>query len=334
MVFVGLIVPIESKNAIAQSRLPREINIGVPSLASSIGKLKISGNWGGFCPLFSKELEKELKQENPDIIVKLPLVANVDIDRYYGLKKGLLQIECGPNTIISDQTILKEKGWEHIEFSNPFHTTGIKILLTKEFAKSREDPEGNISRNKLNDIKIGVIFDTTTYYQLKNKGYNFETFSSLSEALKALEEGEKIQAYAADALILNTILESDYQNEGYILYPQEKEKYLPETELENYGLVVAKNFGYSQLLLEKINKTLETANIKEYQKKLKNQETGKTKQQLLEEQDRYITKLLQDYKQTKDSNRNLIFVIAILSITTVVLTSLLIMQYFKKNSSN
>ena len=332
MIFACLIAQVEPKNASAQSRLPQEITIGIRSLAGAIGKIKTSGNWAGFCPLFIKELTEELKKENPNIIVNLPIIANEYEDRYSQLKENRIQIQCGPDTIISDRVILEEKGWEHVEFSEPFHTTGIKILLRKEFAKSREDGEGNISQDKLKSIKIGVIFDTTTYYQLKNKGYKIITFNTIAEVLNALETGKEIQAYADDALILNTILESDYQHEGYTLYPQPKEKYLPETERENYGIAVSNESGYSQLLLEKINKTLEVASIKEYQKKLKNQEVGKTKQQLIEEKDRYITKLLQNFKKEKDTNRKLTIVIVMLAIATVLSTSFLIMLFFKNDA--
>ena len=326
-----LIAQIQAKNAVAQATFPQRITIGVRELASSIGKIKTSGTWGGFCPLFRQELEKVLQEEKPNTIVQLSPIANEYVNRYDELKINLVQIECGPNTIISDQSILTEKNWEHVAFSEPFHTTGIKILLKKESAKSREDQEGTITQEKLNRIKIGVTFDTTTYYQLKNSGYDFITFKTREEALQALEKGEKIQAYADDALILKTLLESDYQNEGYALYPQEKGSYLPKTAQENYGLAVLKDSGYAQQLLSQINKTLETENIKQYQEKLNNEESGKTQQQLLEEQDRYITELLQKFKQEKDAKGKLIFVIAILGILTLVLTYLLVIKSSAKN---
>ncbi|MEM9271386.1 MAG: transporter substrate-binding domain-containing protein [Cyanobacteria bacterium P01_F01_bin.143] len=334
IIFVYLIAQIESKNALAQSTLPQEIKMGVRDLASSIGKRRPSGNWGGFCPLFGRELAKELKEDNPNLIVKSPPITNSYVNRYDGLKQNLVQVECGPNTIISDPTILEEKGWTHIEFSKPFHTTGIKILLKKELAKSREDESGDIPEGKLNNVIIGVIYDTTTYYQLKKSGYKFVTFDTSEEILKALEKGEKIQAYADDALILKTLLESDYQNEGYVLYPQEKGTYLPKTKPEQYGLVVLKDSGYSQLLLSKINQTLETANIQAYQEKLKNEESGKTKQQLLEEQDRDLTEVLQKLKKKEDANSILILTTVILAILSIVLTYLLIMQFSKNRHSS
>ena len=333
IIFVCLITQIGAKNAVAQSTLPQKITIGVRELASSIGKVKTSGTWGGFCPLFKQELEKVLQQENPNTIVQLSPITNEYVNRYDELKRNLVQIECGPNTIISDQTILAEKNWEHVAFSEPFHTTGIKILLKKESAKSREDQEGSIAQDKLNNIKFGVTFDTTTYYQIKNSGYDFITFRTREEALQALEKGEKIQAYADDALILKTLLESDYQNEGYALYPQEKGSYLPKTAQENYGLAVLKDSDYAQQLLSQINQTLETENIKQYQDKLNNEESGKTQQQLLEEQDRYITQLLQKFKQEKDTKGQLIIVTAILGILTLVLTYLLVMKSSTKNRS-
>ena len=331
MIVICLIAQVQPKNASAQSRLPQEITIGIRSLAGAIGKIKTSGNWGGFCPLLIEELTKELTKDNPNIIVNLPIIANEYEDRYAQLKENTIQIQCGPDTIISDRVILEEKDWEHIVFSNPFHTTGIKLLLKKEFAKSSEDEEGNISQDKLNNIKIGVIFDTTTYYQLKKRGYKIITFNTIEEVLNALEDGEQIQAYADDALILNTILESDYQHEGYTLYPQAKEKYLPETERENYGIAVSKESGYSQLLLEKINQTLELASIQEYRKKLKTQEVGKTRQQLLEEKDRYITNLLQKFKKEKDTNKKLTIVVVILAIVTILSTSFLGYTIFQKS---
>ena len=332
MIVICLIAQVQPKNASAQSRLPQEITIGIRSLAGAIGKIKTSGNWGGFCPLFIKELTKELSQDNPNIIVNLPIIANEYEDRYAQLKENTIQIQCGPDTIISDQVILEEKGWEYVEFSDPFHTTGIKLLLKQESAKGREDEQGSISQDKLNNIKIGVIFDTTTYYQLKEKGYKIITFNTIAEVLNALEKEEKIQAYADDALILNTILESDYQHEGYTLYPQAKEKYLPGTEKENYGIAVSNESGYSQVLLEKINKTLEVESIKEYRKQLKNQEVGKTKQQLLEERDRDITDLLQRFKKEKDTNRKLTIVIIVLAFVTLLSSSFLIILFFKNGA--
>lgn len=255
----------------------------------------------GFCGTFGKQLQKDLASKGQQIKVEyLPIVnqhKGVVAPRYDGLRRGIIDIECGPNSISSG----KLPTGEGIEFSNPFHETGVKLLLKEELAKKL-----NSGARGLNKIKISVVRESTTLEVLQSiKDINqskVTTSDSGSDALSDLDENN-VDAFASDALIVGSLLRegvkgepSDqlwwnifnkrvaqpgqpfrppYENLGYTIYPNSSSKrtYLTSKPTEKYAMAVLGNTPFSDDLLNAINKTLEKSILSTEGQRLKEYET-------------------------------------------------------------
>lgn len=258
----------------------------------------------GFCGTFGKELQKELASNGQQIKVKyLPIVnqhKGVKVaPRYDGLKRGIIDIECGPNSILSGELLTGEG----IKFSNSFYETGVKLLLKQELAKQL-----NSGVRVLKEIKIGVVRESTTLGVLQSIKDIIDQdkvvpYDSSREALNALEDNQ-VQGFASDALIVGTFLKkgvkgqqpSDqlewnifnnrvdqpgqpfrppYENLGYTIYPNSSSKstYLTSELTEKYAMAVQENPPFSTDLLNVINNTLNKSKFSSEQQKLREYET-------------------------------------------------------------
>jgi ABC-type amino acid transport substrate-binding protein len=246
----------------------KELKIGFREQSYPISYLNPnSGNdsnlkeYQGFCNIFADELFERLKnhierelhlnkklstlQINKKIeslkLVKSDVINFTQggfIKRYDGVIKGIIDVECGTNSIRHDVQ-------EPIEFSKAFLQNGISLLATKE---NLEKVKAN--EKQLGNLRVGVISETTTYQWLvEEKGFLPISYSSRSEAIRDLKKGV-IDAYVTDYVILKGISETnkDLKNNEYDLYP----KYLKEQE---YGLVIKK--GQSKFK-EIINETIDS----------------------------------------------------------------------------
>jgi ABC-type amino acid transport substrate-binding protein len=199
-----------------------------------------SKSYNGFCDTFAdqafedlkvylkqKFLEKSGNYSDSEIDGKVNSIALIKSDvinlaqgkRFDGVIRGLVDIECGANSIQYNT---------EVEFSDPFFSTGISLMTKKDnLEKISQNEEG------LGNLKIMVVSGTTTYdWLVKEKGYkNFVPYSSRPDAISALKN-EPSGAYASDYIILKGILEQDSDlRKNYDLYP----KYLKK---QDYGLVV------------------------------------------------------------------------------------------------
>ncbi|MEL6581452.1 MAG: transporter substrate-binding domain-containing protein [Cyanobacteria bacterium J06621_12] len=270
---------------IPNSEFPSKILIGIRTSAKSIGYQRESGTWGGFCYFFGRELENEFKRDgiNADVDFYSKPIANSYLGkkapRYDGLKQGKIHIECGSNTIL-DREYLVNKKWNHVRFSESFHSTGIKLLIKQDSFKLINSLSFEESLRNLKDKKIGVVRQTTTYDALKHAGYRPISSETRVESLQDLENGH-IDAFASDALILKTLLKKDYQSidspEKYTLYPKEPNEYLPNTEVERYGLAILRDTDYEDILIKKINDTIESGNLAKYRSILSESESATSK---------------------------------------------------------
>ncbi len=144
--------------------LPNPLKLGVRTSAYPIGYNVKKDSAEGFCGTFGKELQKELASNGQQIQVEYIDIKNEGLGqthpRYHGLKKGRIHIECGPNSRSPEGLLTAET----IGFSDPFHETGVKLLLKEQLA------EDLISGNKkLKQIKIGVVKETTTLKMLEQE---------------------------------------------------------------------------------------------------------------------------------------------------------------------
>ncbi|MEG3911507.1 transporter substrate-binding domain-containing protein [Microcoleus sp. w2-18bC1] len=235
----------------------------------------------GFCGTFGKELQKELASKGQQIKVKYIPIVNQHkgfvAPRYYGLKKGIIDIECGPNSISSG----KLPTGEGIEFSQPFYKTGVKLLLKEELADKL-----NSKLIELKEIKIGVVKESTTLEVLSKNNLKFVEYDSGREALNALEVND-VNAYASDALIVANLLKKGvdqpeqpkrepYENLEYTIYPNSSSttRYLTGNKpTEEYAMAVLGRTPFSKDLLNVINNTLYKSKLSSYQQILENYET-------------------------------------------------------------
>jgi ABC-type amino acid transport substrate-binding protein len=267
------------------TQLPNPLKLGVRTSVYPIGNNIRGDKTGadGFCGTFGKELKEELASHGKQITVEyIPIVnqhKGVWKPRYHGLKTGIIDIECGPNSILSG----KLPTGEGIEFSKPFYKTGVKLLLKEELANKL-----NSQLIELNEIKVGVVRESTTLEVLRKTNLKFVDYDSGREALNALE-GNDVNAYASDALIVGNLLKKGvaqpgqpkrepYENLGveYTIYPNSssKSRYLTGNEpTEEYAMAVMGGTPFSKDLLNVINNTLSKPIFSSEWQKLENYET-------------------------------------------------------------
>lgn len=289
IVLTCLICIIAAKSAFAQTNLPTIIRLGIRTAAYPIGHVVDSDGsvkFGGFCDVFIQELENQLRQEGRNIPVVAQVIRNQytggdkggGYPRYDGLINDHIDIECGSNSI-SSLYLLDEKGEpfiNKIDYARPsFYTTGIKLLLKKKEARKLNSLMNRLSQSKqekaLRNLSIGVLDYTTTRSEIEQaaKGsdnfyLNRKTFdlqddqsSARDAALNELEEGS-IQAFASDAVILETLLKEGVQEDlpyqhrrepykkDYTLFPAKPGAYLPYLHRQDCIIAVQrKPVGYS-----------------------------------------------------------------------------------------
>jgi ABC-type amino acid transport substrate-binding protein len=268
--------------------LPNPLKLGVRTSVYPIGNnIKRPYSAEGFCGTFGKELQKELASKGQQIKVEyLPIVnqhKGVVAPRYDGLRKGIIDIECGPNSRASSK-LPTGKG---IGFSNLFYKTGVKLLLKEELANKL-----NSQLIQLNEIKIGVVRESTTLEVLNSiKGITdrdkvIVPYDSGRQALNALEAND-INAFASDALIVWNLLKKGvdqpgqpkrepYENLEYTIYPNSSStsRYLNGNEpTEEYAMAFLGGTPFFNDLRNVINNTLYKSKLSSYQQILENYET-------------------------------------------------------------
>ncbi len=254
------------------TQLPNPLKLGVRTSVYEIGNTVSINRAGGFCGTFGEELKKELANNGKQIEVEYHEIKNDGrghkYPRYHGLKTDNIQekihIECGPNSKAS-QNLETAQG---ITFSDPFYQTGVKLLLPQKLASDLDD-----GHRKLRTIKVGVVKETTTSLLLGGIVDNIEEYDTRDEALDALDV-KTIEAFASDALILQTIIErgtpykDPYIQKGFTLF--KKDGYLTDSREEYVMAVEAKEKStFSDELIYSINGTLKRDEISQAQQKLK-----------------------------------------------------------------
>lgn len=298
-----LVCIVTSSYAFSQPNLlNNELVLGVRTIAPPVA---------GFCYAFRDTLQEYVGQE---ITVRDVPILNEYKGSFYSRYVGLLKnpfnpahvdIECGPNSISSGQLINLDSGKpfsEEITFSEPFYTTGIKLLLKKELAQSlKNSTSSGESEKNLKALTIGVLQNTSTLEQLKDTETLYQRepigsiedpsdprrgINSLERALRALDNdgvldnGKRIDAFASDAIILQSLLKDGVEGSGeegeliyiqkrsgysgdYTIFPSEEfpspdgSTYLPGLKQEDYALAIAKGTDNEAWLSTTIDRSLD-----------------------------------------------------------------------------
>jgi hypothetical protein len=323
--------------AISQLNLPdNTLNFGIRTIASPIGKFdKKSQQYSGFCRTFSDTLIKKVHDSGQPLeINRVPPIVNQykgpHFSRFYGLLQlnNPIHIECGPNSKTSRE--LRDPADNQpfsakIIFSDiPFYQTGIRLLLREDIARDLSNLSSKDLLDKLRQLPIGVLNNTTTFEQFKDKSKTAyrnivpidaakdpnnpndpqRGTNALERALSALDnngildDGRQIQAFASDALILQSFFEEPidqeggegwlsyikgrepYKNRGFTIFPfPASGDYLPNLSLEQYAIAIKKGTDNEGALLEAINATLgdlekPTSDLARAQANIKKYESG------------------------------------------------------------
>lgn len=280
------------------SDIPSLIKIGIDSSAKSIGgfndtnknNINSSDEAVGFCKVFGEQLKMYLEsQYHKPFDVTYTEIVNKNLDgvpqykenqrihRYDSLKAEhqgedfFQHMICGTNTNFWEfvkrdstyQDVIDRYNWNHVNFSNTFHKTGIKLLLRSEiYNQLKEESFETPEKLKLffNEKPILVVSETTTAHQLETLGLNVKDVRKRSEALNLLlKDDNPYHFYASDTLIIKTLLEESYEKNGYTIYPDYGDDYLPNTQIEEYGIVISREIDelpYNNDLKKAINHLL------------------------------------------------------------------------------
>jgi polar amino acid transport system substrate-binding protein len=277
-ILVCLICAFSSTHALTQSSLPQQIRIGTRIAAFPLGRVYANGQIGGFCgEIFQDGLRQELLKRGIQSSVSNQRIKNqykgAKFPRYNGLLKQEIEIECGTNSPLSGDLLDNSTGKyfrDEITFSDSFYQSGTKLLLKIDQAKKLNDLPANEQESEIYKLRIGVIQNTTTLKQFQEKGKDFTSYPTREEALDSLDTGRSLEAFATDALIVQTLLEEGvkgddlekdrppYKDREFILFPLKARAYLPGLDEEKFAIAIKKNTPYERELLSVINATLNT----------------------------------------------------------------------------
>ncbi|MGB3513049.1 MAG: amino acid ABC transporter substrate-binding protein [Microcoleaceae cyanobacterium] len=167
--------------------------------------------------LIHQRLEQELNKK-----IKLELKEISLDDRFKLIQDGSIDIVCAATTINN----VRE---EIVDFSIPFFTTGIQLLVKKENAERFDPLKGTIG-----NISIGFLAGTTTDEDLRPiyPNADWQSLSNRAEGINQLENGQ-LNAVASDGILLvGEVWQQNKNLSDFQLIPK-----IPLT-FENYGCII------------------------------------------------------------------------------------------------
>ncbi len=168
-----------------------------------------TNQWTGICVDFIEAIRRNVSAELGGQPLFVKMYQSSIFNRYDLVAEKVVMLECGPNTIRSDEKLA-------IAFSRPFFITGTQFLIAT-------DRQNDFERNSdLQGKRIGVLSGTANSDFLASKYpkaelINFQGFRARQLGVQALLQG-RIDAFASDgillfgeALLLNIDLGQDYR---------------------------------------------------------------------------------------------------------------------------
>lgn len=203
------------------------LRVAIREDAAPFGYLDAVGNSRGYCLDFFALLRNKLSQTlNRDILI-IRLLKSDATNRFQLVADGLVDLECGPNTIVAEVP-------NQIEFSTAFFTSGTQFLIQTN-ARQRINLDSN-----LQNLNIGVIRDTTTAQYISDRyplaqQQQFQGAMARMRGVQTLQQG-RLDAFVSDGILL--IAEVERQNlplQNYTLIPEQ-----PLT-CDRYGMILPAN---------------------------------------------------------------------------------------------
>ncbi len=203
------------------------LRVAIREDAAPFGYLDAGGNIRGYCLDFFALLRNKLSQTLNRDILTIRLLQSNATNRFQLVADGLVDLECGPNTIVS-------KVPNRIEFSTAFFISGTQFLI------QRDDRQRINLDSNLQDLTLGVIRNTTTEQYISDRyplalQEQFQGATARMRGVQTLQQG-RIDAFVSDGILL--IAEVERQNlplQNYLLIPEQ-----PLT-CDRYGMILPAN---------------------------------------------------------------------------------------------
>ncbi|GAB4228518.1 MAG: hypothetical protein Kow0049_09630 [Stanieria sp.] len=222
--FLSIPLQVKADTVLEEIQKTGVVKVAIREDAAPFGYTDNQGNLQGYCLDFFSLLEKKLIiQLKRNTLIFRVLKSRVD-NRFDLVTDGFVQLECGPNTIVSKQQ-------EEVVFSQPFFITGTQFLI-------RQSNNNLINLNSnLNNSTLGVIEGTSTEKYLRDRYSQaqltlFRGVTARDRGVQALAQG-KIDAMVSDGILLRA--EAQQQNLSLANYPL-----IPEQPLtcDTYGMLL------------------------------------------------------------------------------------------------
>ncbi len=222
---VVAVSPRKQRNILAQIQDTKTLKIGMRTDAAPFGYIDSQEDlWTGYCEDLADSLGQYLAEKlNIDSgleVIKLPSSLE---NRFELVQQNTVHLECGPNTITTDQ--------KDVRFSELFFATGTRFLVT-----NGKTAKVNLN-SSLEKVQIGVLPDTTTA-QFVQETYPeaevvyFQGEQGRMEGVTAITNGS-IDTFVSDGvLLLGEIARQNLALDNYQLIPEE-----PLT-CDFYGLIL------------------------------------------------------------------------------------------------
>lgn len=223
--------PVQAQTVLESIQKTGVLRVAIREDAAPFGYLK-NNELHGYCLDFIALLERKLKQEIRRDTLATRLLKSTVGNRFTLVEQGLIDLECGPNSI---RNLPSPK----VAFSRSFFITTNQFLINQKKAK-----QINLNSD-LADVTIGVIRNTSTEQLIKEQypSANLILFSGTTarnRGVQAVEQG-KIDAMASDGILLRAeAAKENLSVNDYIL--------IPETPTSEANPVFAKSERYGMII--------------------------------------------------------------------------------------
>ncbi|WP_049802664.1 amino acid ABC transporter substrate-binding protein [Gloeothece verrucosa] len=196
--------------------------------AVPFGYKDLDNNLNGICLDVINLIRQQIQEELNKQIITVKLFQSTLYNRFDLVKDGLVDLECGPNTIRQASDLA-------IAFSDPFFITGTQFII-KTDQENKFNTDGSLA-----DLTLGVLRNTTTQEFIRNRypQAKIQVFQGITGRLRGIQavQSGKIDAFASDGILLlgEATLQGLSIPEQYQLVPQRP------LDCQYYGLILPKN---------------------------------------------------------------------------------------------
>ncbi|MDJ0650138.1 MAG: alpha/beta hydrolase [Xenococcaceae cyanobacterium MO_188.B19] len=207
------VFPKKKSKILAEIRNTKTLKIAMRSDAAPFGYIDNQQNvWTGYCDDLADSLATYLaKKLDIDSEIEIIKLSSTLENRFELVEQNAVHLECGPNTIRTDQN--------KVTFSDPFFISGTRFLVPNDTVAQIDFDNG------LEGITTGVLKQSTTEqfvqktYPLAEVVY-FEGAKGRSQGVKSLVNGN-LDTFISDGVLLSgEIARQNLASESYQLIPE------------------------------------------------------------------------------------------------------------------